>query len=730
MIRTLWLGLAAAALFLPSGTAGEDPYERYVNTSKDFEAVRQDKAWALEAWPGWIYMPWTYRWLIGYDEASGKWAREHGYNGAFLDHGQTSVHGQDKLAWINRFAFRFYVDHLAGKGDLHLRAGNQVSPHRDKLWSKGVRPRPIDGGLKEKLEKRIRERITQVKSSPWRAAYALDDEVSWGHFVAPCMWRLSEDRPAYEQWLSEVYGSGKAPKHEGWITYDAIRGKLQYWAVKDFDFSPLMDQWSYNDSVWCNFIGDLVEYANRIDPKTPCGIVGAQSPNAFGGYDYAKLMRKVQFIEAYNLGSSQAVIRSFNPENGLPAVTTHFHRFDRENPLDVSDSVWQVWYYLAHGNRGFIGWVENWFDPETGRPMAWHEKMAPPYREAGGKIGPLLRGAEWIHDGVALYYSHPSIQLGWILDAEAHGRTWRNRNRDHLLGSSHLVRRAWENMLRDEGLQYSFISYADVIQKGIPDSFKVLILPAVLCLSDAEARRIRAFCRKGGTVIADYLPGLFDPHGRGRKEGGVLYDLFGVRHDPGLSARDVFQERLWVDVDQEKQYGYQTFETLLGSDNTCLKGPGGFNKAVREMKGPFVHTFGKGKAVLLNLSPQWYNAFRARGHKDALRRETFMRHLHASGLERWVEIENAGEAAHGYEITYWKKDGGILLFVCFNPEINAAPTGGGHAARLKNGVLPIRLKFSRPMKDVRDERTGRKLGDGSTFELDWKMNEAVVLSVR
>jgi hypothetical protein len=61
-------------------------------------------------------------------------------------------------------------------------------------------------------------------------------------------------------------------------------------------------------------------------------------------------------------------------------------------------------------------------------------------------------------------------------------------------------------MLQDEGLQYNFISYADVVEKGIPDRYKVLILPAVLCLSDVEAARIRDFCRNGGTVIADYLP--------------------------------------------------------------------------------------------------------------------------------------------------------------------------------------------------------------------------------
>ena len=88
-------------------------------------------------------------------------------------------------------------------------------------------------------------------------------------------------------------------------------------------------------------------------------------------------------------------------------------------------------------------------------------------------------GATWLHDGVAIYYSHASIQLGWILDAEAHGKTWVNRNGDDRLGSAHHVRHAWENMLRDSDLQYNFLSYVDVIQHGVPDEYKVLILPAV-----------------------------------------------------------------------------------------------------------------------------------------------------------------------------------------------------------------------------------------------------------
>ncbi len=491
-----------AALSLVSGPAHAeaDPYETYVRTSEDFRPVKQEKAWALKAFPSWTFMPWTYQWSLGYDDAAGQWCQAHGYNGAFIDRDAIGAEGSKtgRLDWIDKFGFRFYVDHTADKGLLHLWDGNNVKPHLAELHGTGLRPVLLNDATRAKLREHLRRNIGAVKSSPNRGAYALDDEPSWGHFVHPTMWQVTDDATAYPKWLAQIYGSG-APKRDRWISYDDIRSKLAAWSIKDFDASPLMDQWTFNDAQWANFIGGLVEDANALDPATPCGFVGGQGPSPFGGYDYARLMRKLQFIEAYNLGSSQAIIRSFNPHNALPAVTSAFHK-------SADDDIWQTWYYLAHGNKGHIGWVEGWFDGKTPKP--WHDQVAPAYLEAGRKIGPLMTGSEWIHDGVALYYSHPSIQLGWILDAEAHGKTWVNRNGDDRLGSSSHVRHAWENMLRDSGLQYNFLSYVDVIQHGVPPEYKVLILPACLCLSDAEARQIRAFCERGGTVIADYLPGL------------------------------------------------------------------------------------------------------------------------------------------------------------------------------------------------------------------------------
>jgi hypothetical protein len=405
----------------------------------------------------------------------------------------------------------------------------------------------------------------------------------------------------------------------------------------------------------------------------------------------------------------------------MPTVTTFFY-------TDTVDAVWQAWYYLAQGNRGHIAWVEKWFNDDR-TPKAWLDAVAPTYLDCGRKIGPLMSGATFRSDGVALYYSHASIQLGWILDAAAHGKTWVNRNNDHKLGAAHLVRNAWCNMLRDEGIQFTWLGYADLIRTGVPAGTRVLILPATLCLSDAEARRITAFCRAGGTVVADYLPGVWDQHGKGRAAGGALDDLFGVKHSPEMTARDVFQGdgKLWCEVNQEAHYAYETFDDFL-SGNGCLKDASGFNKAVRAMAVATVNRAGAGTAVLLNLSPQWYNAYRAAGPAEAARRAVFMKPIHDAGVRRWVAIKDAGEREFGYEIAAWSKGDRTILFLVANKEVAASSLGGGAAVGLQSDTVPVTFVFARAATHVRDERAGTDLGGGREFTLPWKRNEACVLS--
>jgi hypothetical protein len=79
-------------------------------------------------------------------------------------------------------------------------------------------------------------------------------------------------------------------------------------------------------------------------------------------------------------------------------------------------------------------------------------------------------------------------------------------------------------------------------------------------------------------------------------------------------------------------------------------------------------------------------------------------HLFTSpcGVRPWVR-------AQGAEVTYWRRDDRILLFV------------------LRPGRTEIELRFSAPVREVVDERTGAKLGEGDRFRLTFE--DAAFLSL-
>ncbi len=723
MIKRLAL-LSMSVLAFTAQVAAEDPYLTYVKNAPEFQSVRQDRELLIGRWDTWIYMPWRFRWNVGTGDEGGQFCRDYGFNGGFTDH------GRGPFEWLNKWNLRFYNDHTAAKGYLYLRGanrkGNFAKYQRDgrAIRSGTDGPQAIDDAMRKRLNDTVTRYVTNVREhSPLRVAYALDDEISWGAFVTPIPWRLNTDDEAYARWLKDYYGPLDAPEPQ-YVTPDFTRRQLDR-PLKDIDFSPLLDRITYNDSVWANFIGELVETANKADPDTPCGFVGGQSPNMWGGYDYAKLMKKIQFIEAYNLGSSQAITRSFNPGNAMPQVTTHFHKDDRGTANDI----WQTWYYFAHGNRGMIGWVEGWFDGKKPRP--WLDEYKSVNKEIGGIQGPKMVGSRWIHDGVAIYYSHPSIQVSWCLDIEPHGSTWVNRGNDARLGTSHNVRKAWEYLLTDSGIQYDFISYDQVVTGGVPDEYKVLILPACYALSDIEAQRITEFCRRGKTVIADFACGLFDQHGKGREK-GALDHLFGVFHDGSETGRDFFGDRLWVETDQDAGFYYRRYRDLFATIDCKLE----HGYAVAERRLPTINVrlldvVDGGLAVYVNLSPQRYLQYREEGVADEKKRNIFIYSAIAGGRKSWVTVtDQTGRRPRNVEVTYWSKGDRTLLFVIQNAVVTGSAFGGGGAEGLISQKTKINVEFPAIAQDVVDERTGQRLGDGKRFTFDFNTVEAVMFSFR
>lgn len=697
--------------------SGAEDFAAYVRTSSDFRRVRQDAGILRSRWDRWVCMPWRYEWGRAYDDVLGAAMRKAGFNGGFCDH----VPGADADVH-ERLGFLWYLDHAAGKGDLHLKDVSKGQRQADR--------RPVclaDEAVRKRLAEKVARAVTAARRYRTRVAYALDDEISWSTFTAPCKWDNDpRTLEAFRRWLAMRYGS-RAAVREQWGAYawlldqrmatpdDFLDHYGRPWPA--WNLSPLCDAWSFMDSQLLNLVGDLVGAANRIDADTPCGFVGGQCPSPYGGFDYARIARKVQFLEAYDIGCTAEIMRSFNPGNLMPLVQTGFA--DQRTPL----SEWFNWYYFAHGNRGIIAWAERWFTP--GRDML---AAGPAVRRLADASRAIL-GGTWVHDGVAIYYSHPSIQVSWFIDCQAHGRTWINRssslNNQH--ASTVAAFWAWAKLLEDARLQYDFVSYADVLENGLdPRRYKVLILSRTLALSDQEAERIREYVRQGGHVIADHLPGRFDQHGRGRNR-PALSDLFGGAAIPVLPD-SLFGGRLLAETNPETHWRSNFLHAAVDIWPLCRRA-NGFVVAQRGEPTFVRATVGEGSATLLNVSIMEYLRYRAR-EPDRARslRKPIVDLLTKAGASPRVSLSVAGSDPPLTEAVYWFRDGRLYVLVVQNPLRLAGESGMGDVDTLRFDTVPLTIRFAMPQEGARDERSGRPLADGLEFRVDWKRSEAAMVS--
>ncbi len=67
------------------------------------------------------------------------------------------------------------------------------------------------------------------------------------------------------------------------------------------------------------------------------------------------------------------------------------------------------------------------------------------------------------------------------------------------------------------------------------DSFKVLILPNIAALSEAQCQQLRAYVQRGGSIVATHETSLYDEWGVRRKDFG-LADLFGAKFKGRLES--------------------------------------------------------------------------------------------------------------------------------------------------------------------------------------------------
>ena len=375
--------------------------------------------------------------------------------------------------------------------------------------------------------KRIQDRlIRDVRAlHPYRPLYySLSDEAGIGDLSA--YWDFDFSAPslaAMRDWLKDGYGTLTA-LNEQWGTtfsdWEQVIPMTTDEAMKrsDQNFSAWADFKEWMDVAFARALKSGTDAVHAADPGAVSAIEGTQIPG-WGGYDYSRLAGSVDAMELYDYGDNVSITRSFNPK--MIMLTTSFEG----GPAEAH----RVWRELLRGTRGLVLWDDsNGFTGKDGNLGERGREAASYFGDIRGGLGALLINSRRHSDPIAILYSPASMRVQWLLDRRATGEEWgrRSASSEYQDDAIRTSTRSFAHALEHTGFQYRFVSSEELgrgeLQKG---NYRILILPHTIALAPSDAKEIRDFVERGGVVIADSEPGVFDEHGR-RATKPLLSEVF------------------------------------------------------------------------------------------------------------------------------------------------------------------------------------------------------------
>jgi len=151
------------------------------------------------------------------------------------------------------------------------------------------------------------------------------------------------------------------------------------------------------------------------------------------------------------------------------------------------------------------------------------------------KFSAVLYDKRWLDTVDKIYQVHhrsgrylkntaPIARVGVVYSEQTQqnygGKPWQENIGDHENGIYHLLVESSTpfEMVNDRMLEEAHLK-----------EFKLLVLPNIAALSDAQCAQLRAFVKSGGSIVATFETSRFDEHGAARKDFG-LADIFGVSY--------------------------------------------------------------------------------------------------------------------------------------------------------------------------------------------------------
>ncbi len=355
---------------------------------------------------------------------------------------------------------------------------------------------------KERLEKAVGDVVRML--TPYSPlAYCLADENNLTYYNAPFDYCFSPHcLKRFREWLQQQYG-GLENLNRAWdrqfsswleVVPDTFeqakaRGNFTAWA----------DHRAFMDHVFVSVWHKARTVATSIDPEARIALSGTPEPQAYGGYDWYLLMQTLSALFPYE----QQLQRHFANLPRVPWVAGYGSRGSQ-----LSYNIWRSVFNGCQGISAF--WLPALIEPDFTLTQSAKdlETFTRPLRYGLGK---LLLHAQPAKPEVAIYHSQPSIRAAFMLNMD-----------EELTGE----REGIAQILNALGVPFAFVDHRQVEQGWLVQNMpKVLIMPMVLAMSDREIQAVRDYVSKGGRLLADVMPAVYDERLR-KRETYPFADLF------------------------------------------------------------------------------------------------------------------------------------------------------------------------------------------------------------
>ena len=485
----------------------------------------------------------------------------------------------------------------------------------------------------------------------------------------------------FRKWLKKQYTSLDA-LNKSWASsfksWDEVIPSTSAEARKMSSFASWQDHRTFNDWNRADALRALVEGINSADPALTYSLSGTQNTNPWNAWDYWQLMPHLKALSGYS-GEQSVQHRSFSNGSVRNAGWVGYDR-------DYAGQAFKIFQGLLNGGTGISIYGNFNIDPaynisERGKDLIRAIEL---FRNGPAEV---LMQSRFGASSVAFHYSPASNKSAWFtgFSGVAAGNV-----------------KGFNLSVSDNGLAYDYVAYGQLEQGGVPASCKVMVLPCSTSLSDKEAAALRTFVKEGGTLIADFMPGLYDNHGAKRKQPALL-DVFGLKSYGKVERAAA--PLIWNG----------TSVKVAWVDNSAVPSTAKALGSVGTQKAVFVNNYGKGKAIYLGTSVMmtfgdWQEMRYSKANMPGTRViNGFMKgELERHGIKPAAMAPDMPSAILGVR----RNGDGMLLGVYRNPDtVTTLPKEAVKHKILINGKYHIYDLFA-----------GKYLGHGSEFTVSFAPN--------